>query len=113
MKTLPALIAASLLVVSFSAVANSSHETIVTPVAPTKAAAYEQGVSKLSSLKNSSPAQLNSSLGTYYGDIEENTLRIRDGGYVTIQERADINGKIGYVGVVDVEVEYEVHESDN
>ena len=113
MKTLPALIAASLLVASFSAVANSSHEVIETPVAPTKAAAYEQGVNKLSSLKNSSPAKLNYSLGTYFGDIEENTLRIKDGGYVTVQERADANGTIGYVGIVDVEVEYEVHESDS
>ena len=113
MKTLPALIAASLLAASFSAVANSSHETIETPVAATKAAAYEQGVSKLSSLKNSSPAKLNYALGTYFGDIEESTLRIKDGGYVTVQERADANGTIGYVGIVNVDVDYQEHDSDN
>lgn len=113
MKTLSKLIAASLLIVSVSASAFTTSETIETPVAATKAAAYEQGVSKLSSLQSSTPGQLNYRLGTYYGDIEENTLRLNDGGYVTVQERAMADGTIGYVGVVNVNVSYERHDSDN
>ena len=49
MKTLPAMIAASLLIASVSATAATDFETITTPVAATKSAAYAQGVNKLSS----------------------------------------------------------------
>ena len=113
MKTLPAMIAASLLIASVSATAASDYETVLTPVAPTKAAAYELGVNKLTSLNNSSPAQLSRSLNTPFGDIEADSLRIKDGGYVTVEERADANGRIGYVGQVNVGVEYEMHDSDD
>ena len=112
MKTLTTMIAATLLVASASAMANSSSETIFTPVAPTKAAAFEQGVNKLSALKNSSPSQLRQSLNTPFGDVEPGSLRIKDGGYVTVQERADANGKIGYVGIVNVGVNFDMHDSD-
>ncbi|PWQ92362.1 DUF3316 domain-containing protein [Leucothrix pacifica] len=112
MKTLSKLIAASLLIVSVSASAFTTSETIETPVAATKAAAYEQGVSKLSSLQGSTPGQLNYRLGTYYGDIKEDTLRINDGGFVTVQERAMTDGSIGYVGIVNVDVSFERNEND-
>jgi len=113
MKTLPTMIAASLLIASVSASAFNSSEMIETPVAPTKAAAFEQGASKLSSLKSSTPGQLNYRLGTYYGDIKEDTLRINDGGFVTVQERAMTNGSIGYVGIVNVDVSFERNENDH
>ena len=112
MKTLPAMIAASLLIASVSATAATTYESITTPVASSKAAAYEQGVNKLSALKSSSPAQLERSLNTAFGDIESDSLRLKDGGYVTVQERADATGRIGYVGVVNVGVDFEMHDSD-
>ena len=114
MKTLPAMIAASLLIASVSATAASDYETVLmTPVAPTKAAAYELGVNKLAALNDSSPAQLSRSLGTSFGDIQESSLRLKDGGYVTVQERADASGRVGYVGQVNVGVSYEMHDSDD
>jgi hypothetical protein len=113
MKTLTTtMIAVTLLVASATAMANSSSETVLTPIAPTKAAAYEQGVNKLSALKNSSPSQLRRSLKTPFGDIESDSLSVQDGGYVTVQERADVNGKVGYVGIVNVKVNFEMHDSD-
>ena len=113
MKTLPAMIAASLLLASVSASAFTTTETLDTPVASTKAAAYQQGVSKLSLLEGSTAAQLNYRLGTYYGDIEEDTLDVKDGGYVTVQERVMADGSTGYVGLVHIDVSYDRHDSDN
>ena len=113
MKTLTTtMIAATLLVASATAMANSTSERVFTPVAQTKAAAYEQGVNKLSSLKNSTSSELSRSLNTPFGDIEPGSLRIKDGGYITVQERADANGKIGYVGIVNVGVNFDMHDSD-
>ena len=112
MKTLPAMIAASLLIASVSATAATDYETITTPVAATKAQAYDQGVNKLSALQGSSPAELERSLDTAFGDIEMDSLRLKDGGFVTVQERANANGSIGYVGIVNVGVDYEMHDSD-
>lgn len=112
MKTLPAMIAASLLLASVSATAATSYESITTPVVASKAAAYEQGAEKLSALKGSSASELERSLNTPFGDIESDSLRLKDGGYITVQERADASGRIGYVGIVNVGVEFERHDSD-
>lgn len=112
MKTLPLSVAAFILLASVNASALTDSEIIETPVAPTKAAAYEMGVNKLSALTNSSAAQLERELTTPFGDIEVDSLHVRDGGYVTVQERVDANGKVGYIGQVNVDVEYEMHDSD-
>ena len=112
MKTLSATIATALFLTSVSATAASSNERIVTPVAPTKAAAYKQGVNKLASLQNSSPSQLRRSLSTPFGEIEPGSLRLQKGGFVTVQERADASGKIGYVAIVNIGVNFERHDSD-
>lgn len=112
MKTLSAMIATAVFLSSTAATAASSHEKIVTPVVPTKAAAYQQGVNKLSALKNSSPSQLRRSLSTPFGEIEPGSLRLKEGGYVTVQERADASGRIGYVAIVNIDVDFERHDSD-
>ena len=112
MKKLPLSIAAFILLASVNASAITDSEIIETPVAPTKAAAYDLGVNKLSTLTNSSPRQLEGALDTPFGDIEMDTLHVRDGGYVTVEERVDANGKVGYIGQVNIDVEYEMHDSD-
>ena len=113
MKILSGIIAASLLIASVSATAATDHDILLTPVVPTKAAAYELGAKKLAELNNSSPSQLIRSLNTPFGDIEEGTVHIREGGYVTVEERADASGRVAYVGQVNVDVDYEMHDSDD
>ena len=113
MKTIPTMIAASLLVVSVSATADSANDTLVTEVVPTHEAAYQLGVNKLSVLKNSSSFQLSYLLNTPLGDIEDGSLRLKDGAFITVEERMNADGKLGYVGQVNVSVNYEMHESDD
>ncbi len=113
MKTIPTIIAASLLVASFSATANSAHDVLLTSVAPTKAAAYELGLNKLSALKNSTSSQLGYTLNTPLGDVEDGTIQLKEGAYITVQERLGADGKVGYVGQVNVDVSYDIHNSDN
>ena len=118
MKTLTALAAASILLISATA-ANASYfgttvkDTIMTDTATTRAAAYQAGADKLSSLKSSSPRQLSNELSLFSPDIIERSVKLDSDGYVTVQERLGADGKVGYVGVVNVDVNYETHENDN
>ena len=113
MKTIPTMIAAALLLASVTATANTAHDVLLTSVAPTKAAAYELGLNKLSALKNSTSSQLGYTLNTPLGDVEDGSIQLKDGAYITVQERVGANGKVGYVGQVNVDVSYDMHDSDN
>ena len=118
MKTIPSIIAATLLLASVSATAGSSFEqtrseTLITSVAPTKAAAYQLGANKLAELKSDSSQQLEMALATPLGSIESDTLHLNEGGFVTIQERMNADGEIGYVGLVNVDFSFVEHDSDH
>ena len=117
MKTLPTIIAASILLASVSATAGMSFEqsltkTLTTSTVPTKAAALQLGADKLNQLKNSSTVQLENTLDVPFGEIESNTLHLKDEGYVSIEERMDANGQLGYAAVVEVNVGFVPHDSD-
>ena len=117
MKTLTAMIAASVLLIG-ATTANADYfdtvtkETIVTGVTDSRAAAYQAGADKLSSLKSASPYALADEVGLFGSDIEADTVHLDEGSYVTVQERLGADGKIGYVGVVNAGVSYESHDDD-
>ena len=118
MKALTLLAATSVLLISATA-ANASYfgttikDTLTTETATTRAAAYQAGSDKLSELKSSSPRELSNELGLFSPDIIERSVKLESDGYVTIQERLGADGQLGYVGVVNVDVNYETNENDN
>ena len=119
MKTLSALIATSVLLISATAAnANSffeetTHDTVRTGVTMSKSAAYQSGLDKLKELQSASPRALYNEVGLFASDIESDTVHLDSGAYVTVEERALPNGQKAYVGVVNVDVSYETHDSDN
>jgi len=118
MKALTLLAASSILLISATAAtANDFGRTvkdkIMTETATTRAAAYKAGTDKLSELKSASPRELSNELGFFSPDIIERSVRLDSEGFVTIQERLNADGKFGYVGVVNVDVNYQTHKDDN
>ena len=117
MKTIPSIIAASLLIASVSATAstyeNSATDTLVTGPAVTQAAALQQASNKLSQLKSVSPRQLSWELSSNSVDALDDTFHLNEGSFVSTEERMDANGKISYVGLVNVNFGYTVDDSEN
>lgn len=118
MKALPAILATSVLLLSFGASAGDYYERIaketqLTPAAATKEAAYKMGVAKLTQLKAQSSNQLSYILDTPIGDIKYGSLNIKPDSYVTVQERMDASGKVSYVGLVNIDYGYILEENDD
>ncbi|PWQ95544.1 DUF3316 domain-containing protein [Leucothrix arctica] len=118
MKTLPKLIATSLLVMGATA-ANADYyeaitsEKIQTGVTESRSEAYKAGWDKLSSLESASPYTLSSELGLVHPEINESTINIDDGAYITVESQVRANGELGYIGVVNAGVSYEVNKLGN
>ena len=119
MKTLNTLLATSLLLIGASA-ANAydfeQNERVVlqTQSTPNRGEAYQMGVDKLTQLQSASPRQLFNELDIFSLDADESSTRIKDGAYVTVQERVQANGKPVFVGLVNIDVTYtENRDSDN
>lgn len=118
MKTLPAILATSLLLISFGASANDYFERVATETqstqaAPNKAAAYQLGLAKLAQLKAQTSDQLSDTLNTPIGDIKYGSLNIKANSYVTVQERMDASGKVSYVGLVNIGYGYVLDDNDD
>ena len=110
-KTIPAMIAASLLLASVSATAESvvqrtETDIIKTSVVASQAEAFQLGQNKLSQLKATAQNKLSQVLRVNSGRPDLNTLRIEEGAFVTVQQRMEANGKLGYVGMVNVDYSY-------
>lgn len=118
MKNLTTLVATSVLL--FSATAANAHtflersqkSTLITETASSRAQAYQFGANKLSALKSASQSQLTNNNIKFSLDVDESSVRIEDGAYVTVQERMDANGRIGYVGLVNFEISYIQEDSE-
>ncbi len=110
MKTIPAIIAATLLLASASVSAEitkrSDSSTFVMNSVQTKQSAYQLGQSKLIELQTLSPRQLSRALQVHSVTADVQTLKLNNGGYVTVQEKMDANGEIAYVGLVKVDFSY-------
>ncbi|WP_158278819.1 DUF3316 domain-containing protein [Leucothrix arctica] len=119
MKTLTSLVAASVLLIGASAAQaydfeQQTKDTLTTETASSRADAYQLGLNKLTQLQSASPRQLFNELDIFSLDADKSSTRIKDGAYVTVQERTAANGKLGYVGLVNVDVSYnEDRDSDN
>jgi hypothetical protein len=119
MKTLTSLLAASVLLIGASAAQaydfeQNEKDVLMTETASSRADAYQLGLNKLTQLQSASPRQLFNELDIFSLDADESSTRLKDGAYVTVQERTAANGKLGYVGLVNVDVSYnEDRDSDN
>ena len=110
MKTLPVIIAASLLVASFGASAQINQRTesgtIATNVASSKVEAFKLGANKLSQLKSGSAQDLENAVVVHSGYADLSTLRLNDGAFVTVEQRVSEDGKPGFVGLLNVDYSY-------
>lgn len=124
MKTMKTIVlAASIILVSASATAGTlqagndvdrvGSNTLVVSAASTKQAAYQLGLSKLKQLKSSSAQQLSQALKVHSSNIDGTTLHLKDGGYITVQERMDAKGNVNYVSSVTVGFHYLERRDDN
>ena len=117
MKTVQSfVIAASILLASASAVAGTmpysggndrvESNTIVVSAASTKQAAYQLGLNKLAQLQAASPQQLSQALKVHSSNVDGTTLHLKEGGYVTVQERMNAKGNLSFVSSVNVGFHY-------
>lgn len=116
MKTITTAIASTLLIASMGASADSLRSTsdqIMTDAAPTKEAAYNKGLNKLNDLKTKTPYELEYELSVPLGSIESGSLEVTDSNYITVEERLSASGQKEFIGVVNVGLTYEEHDSDN
>ncbi|MDW3115636.1 DUF3316 domain-containing protein, partial [Vibrio sp. 1727] len=82
----------------------------VTPMA-TSDEAYQQALSELNSLKTMSARELNKELNILTFNVKSRSTHLKDGGFVTVQERMNEDGQLEYLGKVNVKVHYA--ERDN
>ncbi|TOL11662.1 hypothetical protein CGH93_04990 [Vibrio parahaemolyticus] len=82
----------------------------VTPMA-TSDEAYQQALSELNSLKTMTARELNKELNILTFNVKSRSTHLKDGGFVTVQERMNEDGQLEYLGKVNVKVHYA--ERDN
>ena len=123
MKTIQSIaLAASIILVSASAVAGTlpagsgydrvENKTLVMHPAATKQAAYQLGLNRLAQLKTFSSQQLGQTLNINSFNAKGDTLHLKDGSYVAVQERMDANGNISYVSSVNIGMHYLERRTD-
>ena len=117
MKTLTTLIATSVLL--FGATAANANNLYKDPTSVTtesfnsRTQAYQAGINKLSSLKAATPDQLSDEIDLFVtGNMKKDTIHLKDGAFVTVQERMNGNGQLEYVGVVNIDVDYQYDFND-
>jgi hypothetical protein len=101
-----ASVSAGLLKASSNEVVQSNASTLVVSSSPTKQAAYKQGQSRLSQLNSLSSQKLSNILQVSSLNLKGDTIDLKDGGYVTIEERMDIDGNLTFVNQVHVGFHY-------
>ncbi len=111
MKTIPAIIATTLLLTSANAFAEAytkrnDSNTLSLDAAQTRESAFQMGHNKLMQLQTLSSNELSRILHLHSSGYEANTLKLKDGGFVTVQEKMDASGKVSYVGLVKVDFSY-------
>ncbi|NKJ69464.1 DUF3316 domain-containing protein [Vibrio chemaguriensis] len=83
-------------------------------VAPTSTSdtAYQQALSELKTLKSLTASELNKELGILTFKVKSRSTHLKDGGFVTVQERMNENGQVEYLGKVNVKVHYLERDSN-
>ncbi|MEH0675398.1 DUF3316 domain-containing protein [Vibrio scophthalmi] len=90
------------------------HKTVSIDAVSSKQQAYTLGVEKLTEFEGMSGRELSTALVPVraYGSAR-NTTHLKDGGYVTVQERLNNQGKLEYVAQVHLNVHYQERDSNN
>ena len=95
-------------------VERSEMGTITTETASNRSAAFKLGAGKLAMLQSSSPEQLSEHIRVFSIDTDESSVTLSNNAFVTVQERLGANGKLGYVALVNFELNYlEEDDSDD
>ena len=118
MKTLTTLIVTSALLLGTTAASAANlyqdPTSVKTEAFNSRDAAYQAGINKLSALENASPRQLSREVDLFVTDnMRANSVKLEDGAYVTIEERMSANGELEYVGVVNIDIDYEYSHDDD
>jgi hypothetical protein len=111
-KTKTALIASVMAILSTQVFAANTHQNQTTRIVPTadmtsKAAAYDLAVTKLQTLKASTPIALNNNLG-HVAINYPNSVSLNDGAYITVAEKMSPSGEMLYTGLVNVSVTFDM-----
>lgn len=87
-------------------VSKVSHQTVTTQAMDSKQGAYELGLEQLKSIESLSGNELNSQFVlTNYGTNSRKT-HLKEGSYVTVQERLNDVGQVEYVAQVHFNLHY-------
>ncbi|MGF1755743.1 DUF3316 domain-containing protein [Vibrio makurazakiensis] len=84
-----------------------------TKATESKESAYEEAVSVLTELKQSSPAELKQQLGVFSINLVTKSISLKDGSYIIAQEYMNEEGELRYKGLVNVNYEYRQVERNN
>lgn len=106
-------------VIGYPALANPLHKTIEketvlqTEMIETKDEAYQQAISILEELKESSSIELRQQLNVYSINLVNNSVGLLDGSYITTQEFLNEHGELFYKGFLKVKYQYVILDSNN
>ena len=117
MKTLTTLIATSVLLLGATSVSAANlyqdPTSVMTDAYSDRSVAYQAGMNKLSALESATPEQLSNEIDLFVTEnMEVDSVELENGSYVTVQERMNSNGQVEYVGVVNIDVDYEYSSDD-
>ncbi|HAS3584851.1 TPA: DUF3316 domain-containing protein [Vibrio cholerae] len=95
-------------------VSRVDHKTVSIDAVSSKQQAYTLGLEKLSEFEDMSGRDLSTALVPVrtYGSAR-NSTHLKDGGYVTVQERMNNQGQTEYVAKVHLNVHYQERDSNN
>ncbi len=74
--------------------------------------AYRNALLELNSLKSLDSDELNKELHIQSFNVEPQSTHLRDGSYVTVQERMTGDGQMEYVGKINVKVHYAIRDNN-
>ncbi|RVU85573.1 DUF3316 domain-containing protein [Leucothrix sargassi] len=113
MMTLPDLMATSSLLIGPTAAnaayfgdGTNSTKTFMTEAKHSREEAMQAGADKLHMLKSLPPMDLASELALYDASIDQSTVQVNEGAYVTIEERITVNDESRFIGIVHLHYSY-------
>lgn len=120
MKKLSTLIISAVLaIVSSQALAHPLHSlvekkvTLYTESTENKEHAYEEAMSMLTDLKDSSPTELKQQLNVSSFNLVNKSVSLDDGAYIITQEYMNEEGELRYKGVINVNYHYMQMENNS
>ncbi|GMM88821.1 DUF3316 domain-containing protein [Vibrio sp. D420a] len=95
-------------------VSRVDHKTVSIDAVSSKQRAYMLGAKKLSEFEGMSGRELSTTLiPVTTNGSRRNSTHLKDGGYVTVQERLNSQGQLEYVAKIHINVHYQERDSNN